>query len=108
MIIVYVTCKDKHEAEKISRILLEKKLIGCANIFPIDSMYLWKGKIVRDKEYAIIAKALMRKHRDIHKEIKKHHSYTIPSIDIIPTKANKEFVRWLKEELRLKPKQKNI
>ena len=49
MAFVYITCKDKKEARKISRFLLEKKLIACANIFPIESMYRWEGKMVDDE-----------------------------------------------------------
>src|SRR3989344_3036074 len=45
MISVYVTCKNKQEAVNISRLLLQKKVIACSNIFPINSLYNWKGKL---------------------------------------------------------------
>ena len=45
-IIILVTAKDKKEAEKIARGLLEAKLIACANIMEgVQSLFWWQGKI---------------------------------------------------------------
>ena len=38
MILIYITCKDKEEAKKISKHLLEKKLIACTNMTPIETI----------------------------------------------------------------------
>ena len=46
MIVCYVTCKNKTEAKKISKHLLNKKLVACSNMFPVSSMYWWNKKIV--------------------------------------------------------------
>ena len=49
--IVYITASSREEAEKISRVLLEERLIACANIFdPVTSLYWWKGEIRKDAE----------------------------------------------------------
>jgi len=50
MTLVYITCRDEKEAVKISRHLLNKRLIACSNIHPIRSLYWWKGKIQDGKE----------------------------------------------------------
>ncbi|PIN69730.1 hypothetical protein COV93_04350 [Candidatus Woesearchaeota archaeon CG11_big_fil_rev_8_21_14_0_20_43_8] len=38
MKIFYVTCSNEEEARKITDILLDGKLIACANVFPIKSL----------------------------------------------------------------------
>ncbi|MCZ7405999.1 MAG: divalent cation tolerance protein CutA, partial [Candidatus Methanoperedens sp.] len=43
--IVYITAGDMDEARKIGRELVEDHLAACANIFPITSIFRWKGKI---------------------------------------------------------------
>lgn len=96
---VYITCKNKKEAQKISRQLLEKRLIACVNIFPIDSSYWWKGKIVNEKEYAMLCKTLAKNYGKIKVEVKKIHSYSVPCICLIDSKANKDYNNWLKHEL---------
>ena len=100
MTLVYVTCKDKEEAEKISLHLLRKKLIACANIFPIKSMYWWNGKIVDDNENVIIAKTNNKNFKKMVDEVKKIHSYEIPCILKINATANKEYEEWASKEMR--------
>ncbi|MFH1053924.1 MAG: divalent-cation tolerance protein CutA [Candidatus Woesearchaeota archaeon] len=100
MILIYITCKDKAEAKKISKILLEKRLIACSNFFPAESMYWWKGKIEDQDEFAIIAKSTEAKFNSIKEAVKANHSYDIPCIEMIKTSANKEFEEWVKRETR--------
>jgi periplasmic divalent cation tolerance protein len=97
---VYITCKDKKEGKKISRLLLEKRIIACANSFPIESSYWWKGKIVNDNEYAILAKTLKKNYAKIQKEVKKIHSYDIPCICMIDAKSNKQYDAWIRKEVK--------
>ncbi len=97
MIILYVACKDNAEAKKISKHLLEKKLIACANLFPIESLYNWKGKLTEDKETVLILKALKNNYKKIKGEIKKLHSYDTPFIGKINVDVNKEYKKWSKK-----------
>lgn len=103
MIFVYITCQNKKEAKKIGQSLIEKKLAACCNIFPVNSIYWWKKKIVRDKEVALIVKSLKENFNKIEKEVKKLHSYSVPCILEIPIKRkNLKYFNWLKEELKTK------
>lgn len=99
MTLLYITCKDKKEAEKISMHLLKKRLIACANIFPIKSMYRWNRKIVNSAEYAFLAKTNSKNFKKAAEEIKKIHSYDIPCILSIEAKANKEYEKWVNNGL---------
>lgn len=98
MILVYITCKDKGEARKISKHLLEKKLIACTNIHPIESMYWWKGKIEEDNEVVIIAKTKEENYSRVKEEVKNIHSYDVPCILKIKAEANEEYRKWIDEE----------
>ncbi len=80
MILIYVPCKDEEEAVKISKRLLEKRLVACTNVHPIRSFYRWEGKIQDDREFVIIAKTSNKKYDDIKDEVKKIHSYDVPCI----------------------------
>lgn len=96
MTLIYITCKDKAEAKKISKALLEKKLIACSNMFPIESMYWWKGKIEESKEFLIIAKTNDVNYDKIKAEVKKLHSYDVPCILKIEGEANKAYDDWIR------------
>ena len=100
MTLVYITCKDRKEAEMISNHLLRKRLIVCANIFPIKSMYWWKGKITKSSEHVMIAKTNNKNFKKLEAEVKKIHSYEIQCILRINATANKEYEAWLNKEIR--------
>ena len=100
MIGVYITCKDKKEAKKIARYLLLKKLIGCANIFPVDSLYWWKGKMQDENEFVIIAKTISKNYEKIRKEVRKIHSYSVPCILKINAEADKDYDNWINGEIK--------
>ena len=48
--LVYVPCKDKDEARTIAKELLDERLVACANFFPVESMFRWKGSIDSSSE----------------------------------------------------------
>jgi periplasmic divalent cation tolerance protein len=100
MVFIYITCKDRKEAKKISDSLLKKRLVACTNRFPIDSSYWWQGKIVDDREYIIFAKTVKKNYQKIAKHVKEIHSYSVPCICLIKAKANKEYDDWLREQVR--------
>lgn len=100
MTLVYITCKNEKEAKKISMHLLKKRLIACANIFPIKSLYWWNNKIVNDNENAIIAKTKNKRFERVAAEVRKIHSYAIPCILKIDAISNKEYERWVNKEVR--------
>ncbi len=100
-IICYFTTKDKEEAKKIIMELLQQKLIACANIFPIESLYTWKEELCEETEYAIIAKSTQENYEKIENTVKSLHSYEIPCIVSFPiTKGSQEFLSWIMSNVK--------
>lgn len=99
IVFVYVTCKNRKEAAEIAGHLLNKKLIACANFFPIESMFLWKGKKKKGREFTLIAKTIAKNFSKAKQEIMKIHSYEVPCITKIPVKPNKGYAEWILREI---------
>ncbi len=100
-IAVYITCKNKKEARMISRHLLSKKLIACANIFQCESLFSWNGKVADEKESIIIAKSVAKHKNSITKAVKELHSYSIPCVNFFHADiGNKEYAKWLENETK--------
>lgn len=99
MIIVYITYPSKEDAEKAAKHLIERKLIACANIFPIESLYHWEGKLTNDSELVLLGKTKEENYNEIVEEVEKTHSYDIPCIMKIPMEANRKYKNWLEGEL---------
>ena len=100
MIIVYVTTSSKEEASKIAHYLLESKLIACANLFPINSVYRWEGEIKEDAEFVLLLKTIDKNYDQIVKEISKLHSYSVPCILKMDVKSNEVYEKWVDGELK--------
>ena len=96
MNLLYVTVPNKKEAVKISKYLLEKKLIACTNFFPIGSMYFWNKELKQDNEFVLIIKS--KDSKKVIEEIKKVHPYDIPCIGTIPITFNKEYQEWVNNQ----------
>lgn len=99
MLCVYLTCKDNNEGEKIASLLLDRKLVACVNIFPVLSMYLWKGKKKISDEVALLCKTVRAKLPRIKEEITNAHSYDLPVVSAWEEETSKEVEEWLKYEL---------
>lgn len=99
--VVLVTAVSSEEAEKIAQNLIEHKLAACVNLFPIDSWYLWQGKINRDREYQLIIKTDLDKFTELERQIQTLHSYDVPEIIALPIVAgSKPYLDWLGSNLK--------
>lgn len=98
----FITAKDSEEARKISRALLEKRLVSCCNIVPrIESLYWWKGKMEEESEALIMLKTRKERMEEIIKEVKKIHSYKTPAIDFLNIAGgSREFLEWIGKETK--------
>lgn len=99
MIIVYITAPNKKEANRISKVLINKKLVACVNIWPIESAYCWKNKMVSEKEVVLLCKTRKGNFEKVKKAVKKIHSYEVPCIiSWSVDKADKEYMDWIRDE----------
>lgn len=99
--LIYCTCGSKEEAQAIARTLLEKRLIACANVFPISSSFIWKGALEEAEECAAILKTEKVKVALAIEEVKRLHSYEVPDIVEIPLGEGFEpFFRWISEVVK--------
>lgn len=81
IVILHTTVSKIEEARKLTKILLDKKLIGCAQIEgAIESMYRWNNAIESGKEYRLSVKTTSDLTTKVMDTIKKHHPYELPEI----------------------------
>ena len=97
-VLIISTYPNKKLILKITNDLVKTKIIACANISKIDSVYSWNGKIQNSSEYIVIFKTITKNKIKLKKEITKTHPYDIPEIaEIDITSINKSYLNWLIE-----------
>ena len=94
--------REKKEAEKIARTIVEQRLAGCAQVLgPIMSTYWWDGKVEEVEEWLCIMKSRGDLYSELESTICLIHSYDVPEILAVPvTKGSKSYLSWLEGELK--------
>ncbi|MGL5834948.1 MAG: divalent-cation tolerance protein CutA [Waterburya sp.] len=99
--VVLVTVASLTEGKAIAISLIEAKLAACVNLFPLDSIYLWEGKINQEQEYQLIIKTDLNKFDELEAKIKTLHSYEVPEIIALPIIAGSNtYLDWLGASLQ--------
>jgi len=97
---VYVACGDAIEARHIGRVLVEERLIACANVVDgMASIYWWRGAVEEAEEVVLIAKTRSDLVPTLMERIKALHSYDVPGIVVLPiVQGNPDFLTWIAAE----------
>ncbi len=93
--LLYVTHPNEEHALKVSRVLVEEKLVACTNVFPIQSMYPWEGKIQSESEYVSILKTFPGLKDKVVDRMIQLHEYEVPCILSFAVEVNAEYKDWL-------------
>ncbi len=103
-IVVFVTAKDKSEAERIAQGLLEAKLVACVNILDgVKSMFWWEGKVDHSQEALLILKSRKDRFSHIVEKVKSLHSYDLPEIIALPIiEGSKDYLAWIDSSVQTK------
>ena len=99
-VLVYTTWPSIVEAERAGRAIVEKRLAACVNILPgMISHYWWQKKIERAQEAVAIFKTRAALADALGKAVKESHSYTTPSIMVLPIESvDADYQKWIVEE----------
>ena len=97
---VYITAKDKAQALKIGRALVEERLAACINVWEgVTSVYRWEGAVEEATEAVLIAKTTESQIPAIVDRVKELHSYACPCVVAWPLETgNPAYLDWIERE----------
>ena len=100
-IIVQTHTNKKQVYEDISRLLIEKKVVACINIYPAAlSIYRYNNEIIEDNEYLMHVKTTSDKFTEIRKIIERLHNYETPEIISLEiSEGNEKYFKWIQDEI---------
>lgn len=102
VMLVYLTAKDRAEAETVGRALVEARLAACVNIVDgMTSIYWWEGAVQTETETLLLAKTRTDLVDELVAKVKAVHGYAVPAVSAVPVlKGSKEYLRWVEAETR--------
>lgn len=103
VLLVFCTFPNSEEARNISHTLVKKKLAACCNIIPtVTSIFQWQGKIEESQEVLLLIKTTQKRYDQLEKEIKMHHSYSVPEIIASRIVAgSRAYIDWILESIEV-------
>jgi periplasmic divalent cation tolerance protein len=97
--LVLTTCGDAENAQLIARDLVEKRLAACVQIFPIESVFRWDGKIQNEPELILLCKIRRADYADVEAAIRATHPYDVPEIIALPIETGAaSYLAWVTAE----------
>ncbi|MEM2963517.1 MAG: divalent-cation tolerance protein CutA [Candidatus Anstonellales archaeon] len=95
MLLVFSTYPSKTHAKKAALSLIRKRLVACANIYAIESLYMWKGKMHNEKEWVLELKTAKKNYSLVKKELISNHPYELPAFYASEVLSDKKFEKWV-------------
>ncbi len=96
--IVMITCGTITEARRIARRVVWNSLAACVNIVqsPLESVYTWKGKVEKAREYLLMIKTTAKRLAELEREVGRLHGYDVPEfIAFKVTEGSASYLAWL-------------
>ena len=96
-IVVLMTAASGEEATRIAEALVHQKLAACVQVLPeMQSIYLWKGEVQREREVLVIAKSTRANFEKLERQVRAIHSYETPEVVALPIVAGSDrYLEWL-------------
>jgi periplasmic divalent cation tolerance protein len=101
LIIISTTFEQKEDGARVARLLLDERLVACAQLSgPISSYYRWKGNVASSTEFSLSLKTIGPLYKNVEARLKEVHPYELPEIvSQTITGVSEEYMEWVKTEV---------
>ena len=96
---IHWTSGSIDEARRVSRYVVQERLVACAQITPwIESVYMWNNQLETSQETKVVLKTSASLFDKVKEIIQENSSYDVPEITCMKIeKGNQEYIKWLDE-----------
>lgn len=100
LIAVVTTVASPEQARALAALLLEGRLVACAQISAIESLYRWQGELRQEPEWRLLLKTCADRWPAVEQALRVHHPYALPAIHAWPlAPAHGPYADWVAGEL---------
>ena len=96
-VLLRVSFPDLPTARTAARAAVEARLVACAHISGIESVYRWQDNVEHEPETVIFFKTVRPRIDALCVLIRERHPYELPAIEWHRIDADEETSAWLKE-----------
>jgi periplasmic divalent cation tolerance protein len=101
LLLVITTVSSEEDARRIASNLVEQRLVACAQISPVESIYRWKDGLQQETEWRLVLKTTDAAYNELEAELVKVHPYELPAIYSVPvTHTLDVYDHWVHDHIR--------
>ena len=100
-LIVFSTFANESDASRVARVLVEERLIACAQLVPgARSIYRWQDQVREDAEVVVLMKTRKQDWTALLSRLHEQHPYETPECIAVRIAAGApKYMAWLDEAL---------
>ena len=101
MLIAFTTFANEEDAARVARVLVEERLVACANLLPgARSLYRWGGKVADEREVVVLMKTRKQDWTAFLSRLHDLHPYDTPECVAVRVAAGApRYMAWLDDAL---------
>ena len=99
ILIIITTESNIDYADKISKLLIKKKIAACVSLKEINSKYFWEGEVESTNEVEITIKSIPEKRELLIEILKSELSYELPQIIFNEYNSELDYCNWIRRKV---------
>ena len=103
LVLALTTEANAERAQQLAEALLERHLVACVSIHPVQSFYRWEGALQASHEVQLLMKTSAQHVDALRSAVLELHSYDTPEWLCWPVTASPAYGAWAITELRQGP-----
>jgi periplasmic divalent cation tolerance protein len=103
MLLLLTTTATREDAQQLAHALVKRRLVACAQISQIESVYVWKGQIEQGSEWRLLLKTMPAQREALERAVKELHPYELPAIVWLDAQGSHEFEDWVNAQTISEP-----
>jgi periplasmic divalent cation tolerance protein len=100
-LIAFTTFASEADAARVARVLVEERLVACANLLPgARSLYRWEGRVADEHEVVVLLKTRKQDWTALLSRLHELHPYDTPELVAVRIAAGApKYMAWLEAQL---------
>lgn len=100
LIAIVTTVRHADDARRIARDLVQRRLVACAQIEAIESVFHWQGALCQEGEFRLLLKTTASHYDAVETALRELHPYELPAIHAVALEPVFEpYARWVSESV---------
>ena len=96
----YVPVGNAAEAASLGNLAIKEYLAACANVFPVQSVFMWEAIMQEESEFVLVLKTMPHKKNALREFLESKHSYKTPCILNWDAEVNAAYGAWVDRQVK--------